>query len=261
MSTVSINPGTHDISLPGVQRVAADRPWAWLKMGWHDFTRTWFTSLAFGVLFALLGWGLVNWGWSMSHLSLTLTSGFMLVSPFLALVFYYLSRSLGQHQRPQAGGRFFQLVARNGASIGLYAAFLAFTLSVWERLSAILVALFLKGDFIGGDYFSLMHLFTPSQWGFVTAYVLTGALVAAVVFALSVVSLPLMLDRRVDVVTAMMTSLRVVRANPVAMVLWAGLIAGLMVMGFATWFIGLAVLFPILGHATWHAYRELVAKI
>ena len=70
----------------------------------------------------------------------------------------------------------------------------------------------------------------------------------------------MMLDRRVDTVTAMMASLLAVRTNPGAMIVWAGLIAGLMLVGFATWFIGLVILFPVLGHATWHAYRELVEK-
>lgn len=260
MSTVCIKPDIHPIGLPGVRRVGFSRPFAWLRLGWHDFSRTWFTSLSFGVVFALLGWGLVNGGWQLSHLSLTLTSGFMLVSPFLALVFYYLSRRLDQHHRGGDGSGFLRLVRRNGASIGLYAVFLAFSLSVWERLSAILAALFLKGDFIGGDYFSLMALFTSGQWRFVIAYVAVGAVLAALVFALSVVSLPMMLDRRVDMVTALLTSLRAVCANPGAMLAWAGLIASLMVVGLATWFIGLAIIFPVLGHATWHAYRELVEK-
>ena len=260
MSTAGIKSDVHHIELPGVRQVESSRPFAWLLLGWHDFSRTWFTSLGFGVLFALLGWGLVNRGWQLSHLSLTLTTGFMLVSPFLALIFYYLSRRLAHHHRVGDGSQFFHLVRRNGASIGLYAVFLVFSLSVWERLSAILVALFLKGDFIGSDYFSLMALFTPDQWMFVAAYVAMGAVLAALVFALSVVSLPMMLDRRVDMVTAVLTSLQAVRVNPGAMIVWAGLIAGLMVVGFATWFIGLAIIFPVLGHATWHAYRELVEK-
>lgn len=260
MNTLEVHSGAHHIQLPAIRQVEASRPFAWLLMGWRDFSRTWFTSLSFGVLFALLGWGLVNWGWQSSHLSLTLTTGFMLVSPFLALVFYYLSRSLGHHHRPGDGSQFIHLVRRNGASIGLYAVFLVFCLSVWERLSAILVALFLKGDFIGGDYFSLLALFTPDQWAFVLAYSAMGAVLAALVFSLSVVSLPMMLDRRVDMVTAVLTSMQAVRANPGAMIVWAGLIAGLMVVGFVTWFIGLVILFPVLGHATWHAYRELVEK-
>jgi uncharacterized membrane protein len=260
MDSISIKTSAPAMPTPGIKGVEWVRPFAWLRLGWHDFRLTWTTSLAFGVVFALLGWGLVNWGWRQSHLALTLTTGFMLVSPFLAVVFYHLSRTLVQHHRPDDSRRFFHVLGRNGASIGMYAVFLMFVLSVWERLSAILVALFMRGDFIGADYFSLASLFTLEQWPFVAAYFATGALLAALVFALSVVSMPMMLDRPVDLVTAMVTSLRTVRQSPGAMVVWAGLIAALMGIGFLTSFIGLAILFPIVGHATWHAYRELVEK-
>jgi len=260
MSTTSIKGAPYQPDTPGILQVGAAKPFYWLRLGWRDFVRTWSISLGYGVLFALLGWGLVNWGWQHQHLALTLTTGFMLISPFLAVVFYYLSRTLAQHHNPSDPGRFIYLLRRNGASIGLYAVFLVFALSVWERVSAILVGLFLQGDFIGGDYFSLANLFTLEQWPFVSAYFLAGAVLAGVIFALSVVSLPMMLDRRVDTVTAMITSVQVVRRNPGAMAVWAVLIASLMVVGFATWFIGLAVLFPLLGHTTWHVYRELVQR-
>jgi uncharacterized membrane protein len=260
MNTVSIKPNTQNIQLPAVRVVEGGRPFVWLRTGWRDFTHTWNFSLGYGVVIALLGWGLVNWGWQHADTSLAFTSGFMLVAPFLALVFYYLSRCLDQHHRPMGAGHLFGLLKRNGTSIGLYAMFLIFVISAWERLSALMVGVFLKGDFVGSDYFSLISLVTPAQWQFVTAYVIVGAVLAGLIFSLSVVSLPMMLDRRVDMVTAMMTSLWVVRENPWSMLLWAGLIAALVVIGFATWFVGLAIIFPVLGHATWHAYRELVEK-
>ena len=260
MNTVSIKPDTHNIQLPAVRVVEGSRPFVWLRAGWHDFARTWNASFAYGVIIALLGWGLVNRGWGHAYTSLAFTSGFMLVAPFLALVFYYLSRCLDQHHRPVGVGHFLGLLRRNGASIGLHALFLIFAISAWERVSAVMVGLFLKGDFIGSGYFSLLDLITPAQWQFVAAYTAAGFVLAAAIFALSVVSLPMMLDRRVDMVTAMVTSLWVVRENPWSMILWAGLIAALVIIGFLTWFIGLAIIFPVLGHASWHAYRELVEK-
>jgi uncharacterized membrane protein len=87
-----------------------------------------------------------------------------------------------------------------------------------------------------------------------------GAILAALVFALSAVSLPMMMDRPVDTVTAIMTSLWAVWRNPLPMLAWAGLIGVLTLVGVLTAFIGLAVLFPVLGHASWHAYRDLVAR-
>lgn len=258
MNATSIKHQPEPQPVPDIHAVPVSQPFVWLHLGWRDFLRTWRVSLSCGVVFAVLGYALVNWGWGHKHLALTLTTGFLLVSPFLAVVFYYLSRTLAQRHVPEGGARFFRLLYRNGGSIGLYAVFLGFVLSAWERVSAILVGLFLEGDFITGERFSLGYLFTPEQWVFVTAYLAAGAMLAALVFVLSVVSLPMMLDRRVDMVTAMITSVQVVRRNPAAMLVWAGLIAALMVIGFATWMVGLAILFPVLGHATWHVYRELV---
>lgn len=260
MSTMSIKPETTFIDLPAIRVIAVGRPWTWLRMGWHDFRRAWLYSLPYGILIAALGWALVNWGWKSAHLGLTLTSGFLLVAPFLAVFFHALSRRIEQHQRVGDWHQLMAPVLRNGSSIGLYAVMLAFILSVWERISAILVGVFLKGDFIGGDYFGLANLFTLAQINIVIAYVVVGGLLAALVFALSVVSLPMLLDRRVDVVTATMASLRAARENPLAMMLWAVLIVSLTLVGFVTGFIGLAVIFPVLGHASWHAYRELIEK-
>jgi uncharacterized membrane protein len=135
---------------------------------------------------------------------------------------------------------------------------LAFMLSVWERLSALLVGLFLKDDLVANGYFSLGLLFNADHLGFVIAYLVLGAILAGLVFCLAAVSLPMMMDRPVDMVTAVITSLWTVLHNPLPMLVWAGLIVALTLIGMLTAFVGLALLFPLLGHATWHAYRDLV---
>jgi uncharacterized membrane protein len=256
MGTVTIKPQTKNIELPPIRRIQADRPFVWLRAGWGDFLHNWLPSLAYGVVFALLGYFLIEYAWSRLHLAMALTSGFLLVAPFLAIGFYDLSR------RQEYPGRYspFEGVRGNAGSIGMFAFLLAFILSAWERISAILVGLFLKTDIVTSEGFTLGLLLAPEHMGFIIPYFAVGALVAALTFALAVVSLPMLMDRKVDFITAIVTSLWVVRENPLPMLVWAILIAVLGFIGLLAWFVPLAIIFPVLGHATWHAYRELVEQ-
>jgi uncharacterized membrane protein len=253
MTTSTVCPTSEHVHLPCLNRVAWQQPLVWLKSGWEDFLGSWSHSLAYGIVFALLGYGLVHIGWSHEYMAMTLTTGFMLVSPFLAVVFYDRSR-----RREQPGAAPFSPISENLASIGLFAVLLMFILSAWERISAILVGLYLGSDHVPDA--SLSWLFSSANLDFVIVYAIVGALLAAAVFAISVVSLPMLMDRKVDIVTAVVTSLWTVRENPLAMLVWATAIVLLTGIGIATWFIGLVVIFPVLGHASWHAYRDLVQR-
>lgn len=256
MSTVTIKPHSRHIDLPAVRRVPAMRPLTWLRSGWSDFIHAWPLSLTLGVVFAVLGYLLVDYVWARLHLAMALTSGFLLVAPFLAIGFYEISRRHGQ----VGVTPIFDGLRANAGSIGLFGLLLAFILSAWERISAILVGLFLKSDIVTDQSFSLSLLIAPEHMGFLVPYMLIGSVVAALVFALSVVSLPMLMDRKVDLITAVVTSLWVVRENPLPMLVWALLIGVLGFIGLLAWFVPLAVIFPVLGHATWHAYRDLVAR-
>lgn len=256
MTVETIKPHTRHIELPELRRVESTRPFAWVRMGWSDFIHNWPLSLTLGVLFSVLGFLLIDYVWARLHLAMALTSGFLLVAPFLAIVFYDISR----RREEVVPGRPFDGVRANAGSIGLFGFLLAFILSAWERISAILVGLFLKTDIVTDQSFSLSLLIAPEHMGFLVPYMLIGGAVAALVFALSVVSLPMLMDRKVDLITAIVTSLWVVRENPVPMLIWALIIGVLGFIGLLAWFVPLAVIFPILGHATWHAYRDLVAR-
>jgi uncharacterized membrane protein len=260
MSALSIKPHVSGMDIPAIERVEIARPLHWLGQGWLDFGRTWPVSLSYGVMFAILGGALVIWARDSTHLSMTLISGFALVAPFLAIGFYALSSRL-EHGLG-TGGFFHPLTAlrRNAASIGLFALMLAFIMSAWERISALLVGIFLRNDLVATGYFSLGLLFDGEHLAFVIAYLVFGSILAALVFALSAVSLPMMMDRPVDTVTAIMTSLWAVWRNPLPMLVWAMLIVAMTLIGVLTAFIGLAVLFPVMGHASWHAYRDLVDR-
>ncbi|BBP02685.1 hypothetical protein TPL01_01170 [Sulfuriferula plumbiphila] len=260
MDKIAIKPNLHAIDLPAIDRIAGyTRPLLWLRQGWSDMRRTPLLSLGFGALFAALGYALVHLAWNGVQAGMTLTSGFLLIAPFLAVVFYDLSRQAEHHHAPRLA-HILKPLRANGASIGFYALLLAFIFSVWERLSAILVGVYVSGDQVGFAGFPHALLAGSGQFGLLLPYAVVGGLLAILVFALSVVSLPMMLHRKADLATALMTSLWVVRTNPLLMLEWALIIVALSVLGFVTSFIAMAVVFPLIGHATWHVYRDLVER-
>jgi uncharacterized membrane protein len=257
MSRLVIHPNTPRIALPDIDRVSADRPFHWLRQGFADLMRS-PVSFLLGAIFALLGYGLVNHAWEQAHLAMTLTTGFLIAAPFLAIVFYDISREIELNKHYRITHHLWRIIQTRGAMLGMYAILLGFILSVWERSSAILVGLLLKGDIADVRHFLAQVLLHGENLGFIAGYVLFGLVIAAAMFALSVISLPMIMDRKVDFVTALVTSLYVVKENPLPMLVWAAIIAALSFIGQATSMVGMAVIFPWLGHATWHAYRDLV---
>jgi len=256
MATTTVCNVSQHVQVPCIRRVDPARPVAWLGAGVRDFFGVWPVSLGYGLVIAGLSYLLVNSGWTRPALALTLTIAFLLIGAFLAVGFYDLSL---RRERDLAGAtqtRVFATLRGNLGSIGLFVVLLAFAVSVWERISAILAALYLGSS--GVSDASLLWLFSLEHPWLLLGFISFSVLLALAVFSLSVVSLPMLMDRQVDLVTAMMTSLWVVWENRPAMLVWAVLVAALTALGALTWFVGLAVIFPILGHATWHAYRELV---
>lgn len=256
MSSLIVTSHSNEIVRPQVRSVPVHAPLIWLRQGSRDLLRTWPYSLALGLLFTVFGYAITHHAWDHAHMAMFFTSGFLLVAPFLALGFYALSKRLESGD----GGTFLASMRGNLGSIGMYALTLAFILSVWERLSALMVGLFYKGNLMVGDPINLGALFSAENLNFMLPWTLSGALLAGFVFGISVLTLPLLMDRKVDFVTAMGASLQAVKLNPIPMLLWAAAIVLLVALGEALWFMGLAVILPILGHATWHAYRDLVAE-
>jgi len=253
--TADQSPSSFEI--PRIRHVGPGRPFTWLQRGLADMARVPLASLTYGVIFAAIGALLLSLAWGRGHLAPALLTGFMLVAPFLAIVLYDLSRQLERGGAVDSVGAF-HAWRRNSGSISLFGLLLALTLIMWERLSAIIFALFYGGQVPDLRNFLNDVLLSGRYNEFLVAYFGVGGLVAAAVFAFSVVSLPLMLDRDIDIATAIVTSVRCVGQNPGAMFVWAIIIVVLMAIGFATWMIGLVVIFPWLGHASWHAYREMV---
>ena len=242
---------------PRVNIVSTDQPWQWLSAGWQDTYRTPMQSLVYGAIFSVMGYLLVAMVGSQFHLSLALVTGFLLVGPFLAMGIYDLSIRLERGENPSL---LHALTAWQGNTmpILLFGLLLGLLMIVWARLSAVLFGVVVGTTVISVGSSVEALFFTESGFVFLVVFMLVGAVLAAAVFTVSVVSIPMMLDRDCDFVTAVLTSVKAVTVNPGPMALWAGLIVVFTGIGLVTFFLGLAVTLPIIGHATWHAYRSVV---
>lgn len=252
---------TDQPGVPMLKPVSLDRSTTWLERGIRDFAAYPGIGLAYGAVFAVLGWlltfGLAQFG--MGSLILPLAAGFMLVAPFLAVGLYEVSRrreageDVNLAQAVRALGR-----NRQMADMGLV---LMLAFFAWFQLAMIIFALFFGGSPPALDSFFSQVVLAPQGPVFLFTGTLVGGVIATLVFSLSVVSMPMLLDRRdVSALTAMRTSLRAVWLNRMNMIGWAATLAVLGVMGVAAFFVGLAVTLPIAAHASWHAYRDLVSE-
>jgi uncharacterized membrane protein len=149
---------------------------------------------------------------------------------------------------------------RNLGNIALFAGVLTVVFLIWARASMVIFAMFYTQEMPSLDGF-LSQVLALENIDFLLVYVAVGAGFALFVFALSVVSIPLMLDRNQDAITSMLASLRALMLNPLPLLVWAALIVTLTLIGFLSFHIGLVVMMPVVGHATWHAYRELVEPL
>jgi uncharacterized membrane protein len=256
-TTMTIPVRDSALSLPAVRRITLSQPWQWLGAGWNDLRRAPFASLAYGLLFVLMGYLLVATVEGQFTSVLALTTGFLLVGPVLAVGLYEISRRL-EAGEPVSLSRALTAWRANALSIALFGLVLSLVMIVWARLAAVLFAVLMGGRELSLEASAAQLFFSGSGLTFLLVFVGVGALLAGVVFAISVVSVPMMLDRKADFVTAILTSLAAVRANPAPMALWAALIVLFTGLGLVTFYLGLAITLPLVGHATWHAYRSLV---
>jgi uncharacterized membrane protein len=245
--------------LPAPARLRFDEPWMWLAAGWRDLWQVPVVGLTYGAVFALAALGLALGLFTLEAHSVfpALAGGFLLLAPFLAMGLYEASRRLAAGQ-PVSLATALKAGFRAEGQIAFFGVGLMLVFLVWLQLAFVLLVLFMGG---GGlpppSEFLPTLLFTPRGLGLLIVGSVVGGVLAAVVFAMSAVAVPMLLVERVDAVTAMRASVRAVRANPKPMALWAALIAVMIAAGFVTLLLGLVVAFPLIGHATWHAYVSL----
>jgi uncharacterized membrane protein len=244
-----------------IRRLAPERPWSWLADGWRDFLAAPGFGILYGLIFTIGGAGLtlLFWWLDIFWSILPLAAGFMLVAPVLSVGLYETSRRLmlGESVTPADAFRTDWLYLRRLAPMGLV---LTLFLLAWFRLAQIIFALFFSANPPRPDPLQAVDLFlSPASIPFLLVGCIVGGVLAALVFAVSAISIPAMLDRDINVISAIGLSFAAVKRNFWVMALWAWLIALFAGAGIATFYLGLMVTLPIVGHATWHAYRDMVA--
>ena len=241
---------------PLVRQIAFGRPFAWLRLGYQDLLAAPGPSLLHGLLVAVGGLVVLTLALRMWPLMPGAISGFLLIGPILATGLYELSRRRVRGERP----RLAHVVAawRRGTQPLVALGVLLFAAATaWVLVSAVLFALFLRTPM--DSPLDLVRYAVAGQGTLLFwLWLLAGGLGAALVFALSAVSAPLLLDRRIGLKAALLTSARAVGDNPLPMALWGALIMLLSLLSLGTLMIGFVFAVPVIGHATWHAYLELL---
>jgi uncharacterized membrane protein len=256
----------NDDLLPAVREIGLTQCLQWLTKGWRDTLRGGALSLVHGLLVALGGLAMLLLAGQKFWLLAGAFSGFLVIAPVLATSLYAISRALEkgesvnlslitqtwtrwQYSRYAVRGGYWSMV-RFGLLLGLAG-------TGWVLTSASLITLLAPQPVNTPMDFLRYVVLSPKHYVF-ELWLTLGGLMAAPLFASSVVSMPLLLDRRATVMQAVLTSWQAVLRNPAALALWAGVIMLLTLLGMATAMLGLILIIPWLGHASWHAYRDLV---
>lgn len=239
--------------------VAPSDAFAWLRAGWRDCMNQPVTSLGYGlIVFAisatiLYSLFVLRWDYAV----LPVLAGFAVVGPLLAIGLYEKSRRIAAGER--LGLRPMILVRpKSGGQLAFTGLVLCLLMLLWLRAAVILYALFFgMRPFPGLDDIAAVLFTTGTGWTMLAVGTAIGGLFAAFSFAISAFSIPMLLDQRTDALTAMGTSVALVWSNLPTMLTWGAIVLALFLLGVASGMIGLVLVFPILGHATWHAYRAI----
>ncbi|MCO5129421.1 MAG: DUF2189 domain-containing protein [Xanthobacteraceae bacterium] len=246
-------------TLPAVRRIGLSDLHDALRRGWEDFKAVPSHAIVLCAIYPVLGLMLARLvlGYSVLPLLFPLAAGFALLGPFAALGLYELSRRRELGESPAAWQAASVLRSPSFGSMLMLGALLLTLFVVWVAAAqAIYVSTFGYEPAADIPGFASRVLTTPEGWRLIAVGCGVGFLFALAALCLSVVSFPMMLDRHAGVADAMLTSMRVIAKNPLTMAAWGLIVAVLLVLGSIPFFLGLAVVVPLLGHATWHLYRK-----
>ena len=242
-----------------VNQVAWHQPFPWLAKGWRDIAAAGAYSLRYGAAIVVISGLISGLVWSTDSLYLLpfLIAGFFIVAPPLGIGLYLMSAHL-ERGLPLSGCSAYQAWKRNQSQIAMISTGLTFLLNTWFVANVGLYALLYEGSTPSFDTFIDKVFLSEAGLKFTLASIAVGFVIAWCAYAISVITGPMLIDRKIDGFTAIRFSIRSVLANMPAMMLWAALIVLIVGLGIATFYIGLILALPLIGHASWHAYRDLV---
>lgn len=236
------------------RNLPAGAPFQWLAAGWRDLWTNPLPSLVYGLGITLVSWGLIysmfTFDWA--QILFPALAGFLVVGPLLATGLYEKSRRIASGEKVTLLAMLFP---RGGMHLFFVGAVLMTLMLVWVRAAVLLYALFFGWrPFPGFDHIVEILFTTPHGIAMLIVGTAIGGLFAAFSFAIGAFSIPMVLDRKIDAFSAMGLSLSLVTNNMPATLVWAVLVVGLVLVSIATGLVGLIVIFPLLGHATWQGY-------
>jgi len=231
-------------------------PFRWLARGARDLWAEKGIGLFYGMCFLAMALVLGAVFRNSPEYAMSIASGCLLVGPFLAMGLYEVSRRRERGLAPELSASLTCWDSHLG-SMGMLVLVLIVLELLWGRASLVVFAVFFNTG-MPSTTGVIQAVFNPENWEFLAVYLLVGGVFAGLVFATAVVSIPMILDRDTDAISAAITSLQVVFGNVAVMLLWGALLTALVVLALLPWGLGLLLIGPLLGHASWHAYRGSV---
>ena len=244
--------------LPMISHLSLGEVLASLKAGWSDFLRAPAFGIFFSAFYVLVGLLLLWVGADTFVWSLALSLGFPLVAPFAAVGLYEVSRRLEANLPLDWGDILGVVVSERKRQLPWLGAILVIIFLFWSFLAHMIFALFMGLSTLTNISSSYEAFLTANGLAMIGVEILVGGAAAFLVFAVTVVGMPLLLDKEIDFVTAMLHSIKAVMQNFGVMLVWAAIIAISLFLGMLPYFLGLMVVLPVLGHATWHLYRRVL---
>jgi uncharacterized membrane protein len=241
------------------EEITLDHPWQWISKGWNDFKRTAVLSTIYGLIFFAASVLLTMLVFSSNFFFFVppLTAGFFLVAPILSVFFYDTSRKLEQGETPSFG-QTCDTCRKNPFNLTVMGLILMMLLVFWMMISNLVFAIFFSGMALHMD--DMLHnlFLSGNSPAFLIAGLVSGGIIALGVFVITVISVPMLIDKDTNVFKAVTTSYNAVMKNPRPMLLWATLIVMSVGVGIVSFYLSFIISMPVIGYATWHAYRDLV---